>query len=98
VIEHDATADPCSGVNVDLENAGRETLQIEREIVPPDVPKDVGEAERFERVVALEIEQRIDQTPASRRIKFGALASLPSSPESPATLLKNTISIRSACL
>jgi hypothetical protein len=66
VIEHDAAADPRRGVNVHLKNARREALQVEREIVPPGVPKDVGEAERFERVVSLEIKQWIDQTPAGR--------------------------------
>ena len=38
--------------------------------MPPGVPQDVGEAEGFERVVALEIEEWIDQ-PAAGRVALG---------------------------
>src|SRR4029079_2617875 len=41
-------------------------LEIEREIVTPGMPQRMREAEGLQRVIALEIEQRIDQAPAGR--------------------------------
>ena len=70
MIEHDALANARGGMDVDLQNARGEALQVKREIVPPGAPQHIGEAVGLQRVVTLEVKQRVDQ-PAARRIALG---------------------------
>src|SRR5262245_18173478 len=68
--EHHTSADTHRRMNVDLENARRQALQIEGEGVTPGVPYGVREAVCLQRMKAFEIEERIDQPPA-RGIALG---------------------------
>src|SRR4029079_13577766 len=87
MVEHHALADACGGMDVDLEDARGEALEIEREIVTPRMPQRMREAEGLKRVIALEIEQGIDQTPAGR-IALGELPTIGAAHVADATLVR----------
>ena len=61
MVEHDALADPCGRVDVDLEHGARAALQVEREILASHQPQRMREAMRLDGVKALEIEEAIDR-------------------------------------
>ncbi len=66
VIEEDALADARSRVDIRLENAGGTALQIEREITAAAIEKPMRETMGLQRLEALEIENGLHETQASR--------------------------------
>src|SRR6185437_1313819 len=66
VVEHDALADHRRGVDVDLQEARGQALQIKREVLTSRLPKSMRNAVGLERMEALVIEQGLDQAAACR--------------------------------
>ena len=64
VVDEDAFADPRGRVDVGLENARRAALQIMRKIPATAIPKPVCQTVRLQRLKALEIEYRHQETVA----------------------------------
>src|SRR5690606_21130425 len=66
VVEHDAAADAGGRIDVDLEHLAGTALQVERKVAAAVQPQGIGEAVRLDRLVALEIEERVQRLVAGR--------------------------------
>jgi len=66
MVEEDAAADARGGMDVGLEHLGRAALQIERKVPLSVAPEPMRQPVRLQRVEALEVEERLDETLAGR--------------------------------
>ena len=66
MIEHDAPADHRGRMDIDLQEARGQALQIKREVLAAGLPQRMRDAIGLKRMKALEIEQRLDQAAGSR--------------------------------
>jgi len=69
MVEHDALADHRGRVDVDLQEARGQALQIQGKVLAAGLPQRVRDAIGLERMKALEIEQGLDQA-ARGRVAF----------------------------
>ena len=66
VVQEDALADACCGVDIGLENARRPALQIKREILAAFLQQPVGKPMGLDGLETLEIKQRFHEARAGR--------------------------------